>query len=307
MKIKRLAVGLDLTSMDETLIEFANFQAKRHDIKEIYFIHVIRNIKFPEEVKKQFPNLEEKAIEEKENLIREKVKAHIDPALKANCIFIVKTGKIARNIIKVLDANDIGLIIIGKSLNTKERGLLAQKLARLVACQLLIVPNGCKPKADRILVPIDHSPNDIDALDHAIDIAKRSGEKAEIFCQIIYSVPTGYRYTGKSYDEFAEIMKSHAEKKFNKMLEELQPDKNVKISTEYTLDHHENTIDIVYKEALRCNPDYIVLSAKGKSSATALFLSSIAEKLIQLDNDYPIRIVRSKGDNEGLLDLLLKI
>lgn len=307
MKIKRLAVGLDMTKMDETIIEFANFQAKRHEIKEIYFIHVIRNIKFPEEVKLEFPHLEEKAIEEKETLMREKVETNLDPNIKANCIFIVKTGKIARNILKVLDANNIDLIIIGKSLQSKERGLLAQKLARLASCQLLIVPDGCKPQANRILVPMNHSPNDKDALNHAIDIAKRSGATAEIICQVIYSVPTGYRYTGKSYEEFAEIMKSHADKKFRKMLATMSIDENVNVSTVFTLDKNDDAIDIVYKEALKTSPDYIVISAKGKSSATALFLSSVAEKLIQIDTKFPIRIVRSRGDNEGIMDLLLKI
>ncbi|MFY9941798.1 MAG: hypothetical protein WAK57_06455 [Desulfobacterales bacterium] len=36
----------------------------------------------------------------------------------------------------------------------------------------------------------------------------------EIYCLHVYSVPIGFYKTGKSYEEFAEIMKGHAQRDY---------------------------------------------------------------------------------------------
>lgn len=304
--IKRIAVGLDMTNMDNTVIKFAEFVAKRNDSTEVYFIHVIKNHKFPEELKEEFPNIEDKVFEEHEREMRENVEKIWDKKVDTKKIFLVKKGKIARNLLKVLDADNIDLVIIGKSTSKEERGLLAQKIARLANCQLLIVPEGSQPKFTKLLVPINHSDNDKIALEKAIDIARISGPDAEIICQNIFSVPTGYHYTGKSFEEFAEVMKKNTEKKYNVLVSQLNTN-GVKITPIFSHDKNDDPIDEVYELALKIKPDTILLGAKGLSTTTALFLSSIAERLIQVDTLFPIRIVRKKGDNAGIMEFIKKI
>lgn len=304
--IKRLAVGLDLTEMDKTVIKFAEFVATRNKSSEVYFIHIVRPDDFPEELKSQFPGIDDKIISEREKAIKENIEKYWDKSVSTKHIILVKQGKIARNLLKILDANDMDLVIIGKSVSSKERGMLAQKIARLANCQLLIVPEGCTPRFQKIHVPINHSDNDKIALEKAIDIIRISETRGEIICQNIYNVPSGYHYTGKSYEEFAEVMREHTEKKFEKLLAQLDS-KDVTITPVFSLDREDDPIEVVYKLALEEKPDTILLGAKGLSTATALFLSSIAEKLIQIDTQFPIRIVREKGDNAGILEFIKKI
>ncbi len=304
--VKRIAVGMDLSAMDETVIRFAEFVARRNKSIEVYFIHVVKYHKFPEELKGEFPDIEDKVFEDKEKELREKVERVWDKQTDIKKIFLVKKGKIAKNLLNILDANDIDLVIIGKSTSSKERGLLAQKVARLANSQLLIVPEGCEPKFVKLLVPINHSDNDKIAIEKAVDIARLTGSEAEIICQNIFSVPTGYHYTGKSYDEFVEVMKKNTEKKYKALISQIDIS-GVKIRPVFSLDKNDDSIAEVYELALREKPDTILLGAKGLSSTTALFLSSIAEKLIQVDTKFPIRIVRVKGDNARLIDFIRKI
>ncbi len=304
--IKRLAVGLDLTAMDETVIQFAEFVATRNKSVEVYFIHVVRHHKFPEEFKDEIPNVEDKVFDEKEKAMRDSVKKHWKENKDTKKIYLVKKGKIAKSLLKVMDANNIDLVIIGKSTSSKERGLLAQKIARLANCQLLIVPEGCTPQFKKLLVPINHSDNDKIAVEKALDIARLSGPEAEIICQNIFSVPTGYHYTGKTFEEFTEVMKKNTQKKYNLLISHLDT-KDVNIRPVYSLDKNDDPIEAVYELALKEKPDTILLGAKGLSTTTALFLSSIAEKLIQVDTQFPIRIVRKKGDNAGIMEFIKKI
>jgi len=56
----------------------------------------------------------------------------------------------------------------------------------------------------------DFLENSVDALEVAAACASASGI-LEIRCLRVYHVPMGYYKTGKSYGEFATIMKGHAE------------------------------------------------------------------------------------------------
>lgn len=305
-KIKRIALGLDLTDMDHDVVRFASFIAKRYGASEIYFIHVIKDVKFPDEILKDFPDIEDKVFSEKESQLQQLAENYLEPDLNVKVINLVKKGRIAKNVLKIIDANNIDIVIIGKSVHSKERGLLAMKLARLSNCQLLIVPRGCTAREGKLLVPIDHSENDKFSIQEAFDIARNNGRGTELVIQVLYSVPNGYHYTGKSFSQFAEISKKHAKEKLEKILAKLDTE-DVSFKTVYSLDKNDNPIDEIYDTALGIEPDEIILSAKGRTSTTALFLSSIAEKLIQLNNRFPLRIIRKKNSNAGIMEMIKQL
>lgn len=60
-------------------------------------------------------------------------------------------------------------------------------------------------------------------------------------------------------------------------------------------------------KAHEINANAIIIGAKGRTATTAFFLGSIAERLIQLDNDIPLMIVRPKGKNAGFLEFLKEL
>jgi len=55
------------------------------------------------------------------------------------------------------------------------------------------------------------------------------------------------------------------------------------------------------------DPGAIFIGVKGRTSTAALFIGSRAEQLVQYNNDIPMMVVRPKGKNAGIIDLIKEI
>ena len=304
--IKKLIVCLDQTPLDQTLIEHAVFIAKVNQTKKIYFANIIKNLSIPKEVLEEFPNLIENMINERKEAMEKLVSDHFKDLKGITISFVVKEGNLSKKILKLAEEKSADMIIIGRKVDLPGTGVASQRLARRASCSLLIVPEGSKPRINKLLVPSDFSEYSKDALEEAIMIVAKHGGKAEIICQNVYSVPTGYHFTGKSYEEFTEIMKMHAEINFKKFIRKIET-KGIKITPIYTKDDDDDPVQEIVAKALEVEADGIIIGAKGRTAATALFIGSMAERLIQYNDSLPLLVTRPKGKNAGILDYILEI
>jgi nucleotide-binding universal stress UspA family protein len=197
------------------------------------------------------------------------------------------------------------MIIIGRKTTLPGTGVAALRLARRASCSLLIIPETTVPKVQKILVPSDFSEYSKDAMEEAIMIAAKHGN-AEIVCQNVFNVPSGYHFTGKTYEEFTAIMQMHAEINYKKFIRKIDT-KNIKITPVYTQDDNDDPVQEIIDKALEIGADGIVIGAKGRTAATALFIGSMAERLIQFNDTLPLLVTRPKGKNAGILDYILEI
>ena len=304
--IKKMIVCLDQTPLDQTLIEHAAFIAKVNQTKKIYFTNVIKNLSIPKEILEEFPNLVENMVNERKEAMEKLVEEHF-PKLKGISIsYVVKEGNLSKKILKLAEEKSVDMILIGRKVDLPGTGVASQRLARRASCSLLIVPEGSKPKINRLLVPSDFSEYSKDALEEAIMIVEKHGGNAEIICQNVFSVPTGYHFTGKSYEEFTEIMRMHAEINYKKFIRKIDT-KGLKIIPMYTKDDDDDPVQEIVNMALEQNVDGIIIGAKGRTAATALFIGSMAERLIQYNDSLPLLVTRPKGKNAGILDYILEI
>jgi nucleotide-binding universal stress UspA family protein len=83
--------------------------------------------------------------------------------------------------------------------------------------------------------------------------------------------------------------------------------KGVKITPIYTQDDDDDPVQEIVSKALETEADGIIIGAKGRTAATALFIGSIAERLIQFNDSLPLLVTRPKGKNAGILDYILEI
>lgn len=304
-KFSKIVVGLDQSSMDEDLIDAACSVCKLSGSKEIFFINVIRDFNLPDSIIKEFPDLINKAIDERKTQLEKEVKE------KFSCEgvtprFIIKQGQATKEIMKFSAQEKIDLIIMGRKTEKKGGGVLIQRLARRAGCSLLIIPRGIKLSFEKILVPIDFSSYSKMALEKAVHFANKLPETTTIVAQNVFQVPSGYHYTGKSYEEFSSIMEEHAEKDYNHFIQDIDF-KKAKVETIYTLDKEDDVIAEIHKKSRNIKADLIIIGAKGRSSTTALFIGSKAEKLIHLDTDIPILVVRPKGKRAGIMEYLQEL
>lgn len=304
--IKRILVALDLTEQDPLLIKFASFIARSAGAEKVYFVNILRNIYIPADVLKEFPDLIKNAVEERRQQIANLVQEHFEPVKGVKMQYIVKDGQPAKRILQMSKDSDIDLVLAGKKRTLEGSGVLVQRLARRAGCSLLIIPEGSLVKISKLLVPSDFSVNSKLALEAALNIAHRNQPDVQVVVQNVFSVPAGYHYTGKTYDDFSEIMMKHARRDFKKFIKTIDSG-NVKIKDVYSLDKNDNKMSDIYDKALEIKADAIVMGAKGRTAATALFLGSIAERAIQMNKQFPLLIVRQKGQNAGFIDFILDI
>ncbi|MBT0812684.1 universal stress protein [Litoribacter ruber] len=305
-QIKKLIVCLDQSPLDETLVKFASFVASINRTEKVYFINVIRNLNIPKEVLKEFPNLIDNMVAERKSQMKDVVDEHFDHDLPADIALVVKEGQLSKKILKLAHEKSADMIIVGRKVQLPGTSVVTQRLARRASCSLLIVPEGSVPKVDRILVPSDFSDYSKDAMEEAVLIAEKNGGDVEVFCQNVFTVPSGYHFTGKSYQEFTQIMHNHAEVNYKKFIRKIDT-KGIKITPLYTKDEDEDPVEDILQMALDLKVDGIIIGAKGRTAATALFIGSLAERLIQLNDKLPLMVTRPKGKNAGLLDYILEI
>jgi nucleotide-binding universal stress UspA family protein len=305
-QIKKIIVCLDQSEMDKTLVKFAAFIAKSNQSKKIYFTNIIRNLSIPKDVLSEFPNLINNMIDERKSQMKQVVTENLDPELKISTGFVVREGQLSKKILKLANEKSVDLILVGKKTSIAGSGVVSQRLARRASCSLLIVPENSQPKVKKILVPSDFSDYSKDALEEAIEITEKNKGKSEIICQNVYSVPSGYHFTGKSYKEFSDIMLKHAEINYKKFIRKIDT-KGHKIKPIYTKDEDDDPVVDIISKAEETNADIIIIGAKGRTAATALFIGSLAERLIQMNDKVPLLVTRPKGKNAGIIEYILEI
>jgi len=304
--IKKILVALDMTEMDDTLIDFSSFVTKSSLATDIYFMNVMKTQNVPEELEKEYPEMVPHAVNDRENIIKKKIDKTFKPHKEINTHIVVEKGQPSKAILKFTKVEGIDVIIIGNKKTLPGSGVIAQRLARRAGCKLLIIPENHTPVLDRILVPIDFSEYSKQALEYAMYISRNNDGKVELICQNVYNVPVGYHYTGKSYEEFARVMKKNAEKNFQKFISDIDTS-GVTITPVYSLDENDDITTDIVDMARDKEVSGIIIGAKGRSATTALFLGSMAEKLMQVVKDYPLTVVRPKGKTAGIMEAIMEI
>ncbi|WP_194973138.1 universal stress protein [Aquiflexum lacus] len=305
-QIKKLIVCLDQSALDATLVKFASFISKVNQTKKIYFTNVIRNLNIPKDVLEEFPHLIDNMVEERKAQMKEVVDMNFDKDENVEFSYVVKEGQLSKKILKLAHEKSADMILVGRKVTLPGTGVVSQRLARRASCSLLIIPEKSEPKMERLLVPSDFSDYSKDAMEEAVMIVEKYGGNTEIVCQNVFTVPSGYHFTGKSYKEFTAIMLMHAEINFKKFIRKIDT-KNIKINPVYTQDEDDDPVEDILAKAKEIEADAIIIGAKGRTAATALFIGSLAERLIQLNDEFPLLVTRPKGKNAGILDYILEI
>lgn len=297
LPLKKIIVCLDYSSKDPELIDNACELSKVAGTKEIIFLNVIKDFNLPEQMRKEFPHLLDKALEERKKELNGLVDDHITLDVKKS--LIVKQGSITKEILNVASEEKSDLIVMGK--NSDSDSVLTARIARRSPCNLLSLPQKQKLEFNKVIIPVDFS--DYSQLSLKRTLALTEKTDSTIYLHNVISVPSSYRYSGKTYDEFAEIIKGHAQNDLDVLIKQVDL-RNQKLETLFTIEHGENLIDLIWAESKRKKVDLMVMGAKGRTSASAIFIGSKAERMIRVNREIPLMIIRKKGAMAGILETL---
>jgi len=301
-KLDRFLVALDLTALDEAIISYASTVAELLGTSHVYFFHVAKSLDIPDEISKKYPDLMAPLDESLKNDLQKKISAHF--LYDCDYSIVVREGNPTDKILRWSDIKEVDLIIVGRKIQLKGSGVLPHKLSRLAHCSMLYIPENTRSTIEKILVPVDFSKNSSLALETAMILKKDSALK--IYLQNAYQVPWGYHSTGKSYEEFSEIMKDNAQKSAKKFLK-LNKIQNGDVELVLSLDEEKDPAEVAYAEATRRKVDMIIMSSKGRSGLANFIMGSVASKMAYLDSSIPLFIAKNKADNMGFFEALLRV
>lgn len=296
-------VGIDLTDMDDHLIQYTAMIGKILPLERIYFVHVAKKSHLPANLLKEYPGLLEPLDKSIENDILDKVNQYFgktDIAIKC----LVKEGHPIEKILQLSKTKNADLILMGRKKSLHGSGIVSSKIARKCPCSLLLVTPDNRQNINKLLVSTDFSKHAALATMLALDISVLANtNKLEMIH--VYQVPESYYKTGKSYDDFDAIMKVHAEKSCIIFLNKNGFPSDV--PCEFLLSKKGKYHKIICDYAEKNDIDLIVIGSKGRTNISAILMGSVAEKLVYYDSQIPILIVKNKGENMGLINTLMEV
>ena len=304
-QLQRIVVCIDLSSTDEDIIRYSSVVAELVDADTVYFLHVAKDLNSSEGIIRKNPEMLAPADETIKHEVRitvdqcfgklETTETHID----------ILEGKPTDLALKYAQRKNVDLIVMGKHTGSTKSKINQGKIAELSHCSVLFVPAGSNRKIEKVMVAADFSDHSKLAFEQALHIQEQNGDFT-IYGIHVYTVPSGYHKTGKSYEEFAEIMKGHAQKGADKFFKKHAIDRSL-CEMRYRLSKDDKIHDELNLFAKEHAVDMILIGSQGRTRAASLLLGSVAENILRYENNIPVFIVKEKNSNMRFFEAILKI
>lgn len=306
---KRLLIGLDLTVMDETVIHYAAFVARLVQAEHLYFLNVQPSLDLPEELREEFPMFDQPVAERFEADLRAAVARHYPgyETMQDRMSYAVVEGSARKELLRWTHQHHIDLLVMGRKQTRHGSGLVPSQVARKASCAILFVPEQAKPQLRHIVVGCDFSDHAAMAVAEALHLQQRAPERPRLTVQHVYQVPMGYYKTGRTEAQFAAVMRQHADRHMHKFADRHGFDL-AQAQVELTYDPDKTSpANLLSEYAHKHQADLLIVAARGHNMLTALFLGSVAEKLIKFDADIPLLIIKRKDRSFDFQEMIEQI
>ncbi|MFC1891768.1 universal stress protein [Thermodesulfobacteriota bacterium] len=299
-RYRNMLIGLKLDEQDESVIRYSGMISRMAQSKNAYFIHVDKHDEIPDEIKEEYPQLADSFSKKEKEQMDETIKKYFNGYSETRIISEIIHGKPVITFIDSIKDKDIDLVIYGHRKDKKSDIKISERLARKAPCSVLLLPEFPENKIEKLLVASDFSENSMNALNVAIAFAE-AVKATEIICLHVYRVPGGYYKTGKSLEEFADIMKKNAIREYEEFIGQIDV-KGLNIKPLFI--NNKDTEEAIHSVIDNNNIDLICIGSRGRSASSAILLGSLTEKLIWT-SPIPVIAVKKKGEGMHFLDALL--
>jgi len=294
---KHWLVCLDLSKMDDVLMGYTKFLAKKVGPETITFLHIVDSGPTSREIIDQFPEISSK--EEFDEIIRgelnDRIYAHFDD-MDTEIRLLVKEGRPTNKIIEIDKGLEPDLLIMGKKVGYIGEGVIPKRILKYVPTSILFVPENARYQLNNVLAPVDFSEQSASGVKTALELTGDSD--GNVFAQHIYEYRAQF-FPHMLTDEEKEQIQKEVEKKKQEFIDKYNLPDNV----EFTLNKHSEgrQADYVYEETINKQADLIVIGSKSKKFA-AMLRHDFTERMANYAFGVPLLILKNKEKHSKILD-----
>lgn len=281
---KNILVALDLSDLDEVLIKYASFIAKRLKAEKVYFVHNIKKYAISELFEEQLKdvNLDELIGDE----LNEKVQQHFEADIEWDVL--ISEDPYSESLIKyVVDKYAVQLAIVGNKKHEKGTGLVSGKLLRLLRCDILAVPRAARPEIKNIWAGTDFSPESRKVFNATK--ALQEYDNASLKLVHVYSVPVQFSpYV--SPESMAPKVEKHVKEKMDKFIKKLKYSESIEPLV--FLGRESGAGAKIIANIKKSDADLLVISDKGGNTFSPFAVGSVTEELFNANYGVPLWVVK---------------
>ncbi|WKN41092.1 universal stress protein [Tunicatimonas pelagia] len=303
-ELKRIVVAVNLTELDEEVVRYASIVSRIMDADSVYFVHVAETLDLPDDLAEEYRQVLAPVDETIQHEMQHLVDDYFPHGEHTQVSIDVLQGNPTDELIRYGKQKDADLIILGKPDGFPRKPKL-RKVAEISTCSVLFVPEGADIKIDKIAVALDFSDHAQRALSQAIKFTEE-GKDVTIYGHHVYQIPKGYSKTGKSYEDFSQIMEENAKKESKKFFDNHNLDKNI-CEMRYQLSEDTKIDDELFGFAQQKDVDLMIIGSRGRTAAASILLGSVAERLLAYHTNIPLFMVKEKNSNMSFLEALLSL
>lgn len=289
-----ILVALDLSDVDDKLLEYAGFFANRIGAKEVTGIHIVPVILLFDTIKIEvghFLNPVAPALGKIQEELEEKAKAKLEGKGFAYSIDLIE-GRPYQELITRLTDSPAQLLILGKKEHSSSSGITAKRTARHTKCDLLLVPDKCLPEINHVMVAMDFSENAERAFEKSLELVAKLGPETKLECLHIIDQPSNL--SSKDWEKLGDL-DSDLPEELNTRLNRLKqkyPDISENIEYTFLKSGQHNIAKTIQSYASNSGADLLVLGAIGHNLLENFLFGSVAEGMVDHYFEQPIYIVR---------------
>lgn len=301
-KFDNILICLDLTDMDDSLINYSNYIVESFKPKSITFIHVMDTYEIPEELSDSLSDshrpLNEIILEE----IQEKVDAIFSYADTLKPSVVLESGITTEKIVQFARKNKTDLALMGKKIGFAGEGGVVKNIIGLIPSSVLLISETTPYNISRIMVRTNFAKPSYAAYHMASLIAKET--QADIEFHHVYKLPYNYfpEQTSLALQKLKIQLDPYMEKQYNKFVKKYKLPKDIPF--EYSVDLKGDEAQSLYNYAVRNRFDLVLTGTRLKSQLANVIMDSTSEKLASVEKNIPVLIVKDSKESVGFLKAL---
>lgn len=295
-------ICLDLTSMDDILIGYADFLTSEVKPKKITFIHIINSSNIADDMIELFPELENR--KDFYEVIRKDLRGKIDNYFgdaKVETELLIKEGRPTDEIVEAMNTINPDVTIMGKKAGYTGKGVIPRKIMKYVSSSILFVPESARYQLSKALVPTDFSEQSANAIKMALELTE--DKKGHVVAQHVYNYPAQFFPYLPEEDE-EEKMNQYLKKKKEEFVEKYSIPKSVEFA--FSLNIEGSKMDQIYDLVIKEQIDMIVGVSKAGKKITSIFREDFTDKMAYFRFGVPLFIRKDKEKHQKFLKSLFK-